>query len=202
MKVAHLGYLDSDLIPFIQEGGDEVWATDRPVSVELLTQNQIDFVVCYGYRHRIDKQVIDLLPGKIVNLHISLLPYNRGADPNFWSFVEGTPKGVTIHQIDEGLDTGDILVQAEVEFGEDETLKTSYEQLQQKIRELFYRHWVQIRAGEIPPRPQLGLATSHRSKDKRALAHLLTQGYDTPVVRLARAVPVEGETGDRPTGDS
>lgn len=54
----------------------------------------------------------------VLNLHISYLPWNRGANPNFWSFVENTKKGVTIHEIDEKLDKGKILLRKELEFDE------------------------------------------------------------------------------------
>lgn len=47
-----------------------------------------------------------------MNLHISYLPWNKGADPNFWSCIDGTPAGVTLHHIDAGVDTGDIIAQA------------------------------------------------------------------------------------------
>ena len=52
----------------------------------------------------------------IINLHISYLPYNRGAHPNFWSFVENTPSGVSIHQVDSGIDTGKIVIQKQINF--------------------------------------------------------------------------------------
>ena len=45
----------------------------------------------------------------IVNLHKAYLPYNKGAHPNFWSFAENTPSGITIHVIDSGIDTGNII---------------------------------------------------------------------------------------------
>jgi len=75
-----------------------------------------DLVVSYSYRHIIKQDVLDTLPDKFINLHIALLPYNRGADPNAWSFLDETPKGVTIHIIDKGIDTGPILCQREVFF--------------------------------------------------------------------------------------
>jgi len=37
------------------------------------------------------------------------LPYNKGSHPNFWSFIENSPKGVSIHEIDEGIDTGKLI---------------------------------------------------------------------------------------------
>ncbi|MCL0081308.1 hypothetical protein M1N64_03665 [Peptococcaceae bacterium] len=50
---------------------------------------------------------MDKFQGRAINLHISFLPWNRGADPNFWSFIENAPVGVSIHYLDEGIDTGD-----------------------------------------------------------------------------------------------
>ena len=45
---------------------------------------------------------------------MSFLPYNRGSHPNFWSFIDDTPKGITIHEIDEGADTGNIVFQKKI----------------------------------------------------------------------------------------
>ena len=55
----------------------------------------------------------------------------EGQDPNLWSFIEDTPKGVTIHEIDEGIDTGDIIFQKEIVLNSNETLASSYEKLQE-----------------------------------------------------------------------
>ena len=63
---------------------------------------------------------------KIINLHISYLPWNKGASPNLWSVVEETKKGVSIHYVDSTLDTGEIIVQKELDFGDDVSLKESY----------------------------------------------------------------------------
>ena len=68
-------------------------------------------IVSYNYKHIIQPEIIVLMNGRLVNLHISYLPWNKGSDPNFWSFIDNTPKGVTIHKIDNHLDTGAILYQ-------------------------------------------------------------------------------------------
>lgn len=98
-------------------------------------ENNIDLVISYNYKYIIKKNF--LVENKFINLHISLLPWNKGANPNFWSIVNDTPKGVTIHMIDEGIDTGDILFQKEIFFDEELTLKTSYEVLHKEITNLF-----------------------------------------------------------------
>ena len=141
------------------------------------------FLVSYGYRYIIKKDILDKLCNSAINLHISFLPWNRGADPNFWSFIEGTPKGVTIHHLDEGVDTGDIIVQKEIEFDSDnnDTLATSYDKLQQEIQQLFMLNWVDIKDGNIPRKRQVGKGSLHKAKDKESISHILTDGWNTPI---------------------
>ena len=88
-----------------------------------------DFVISFGYRHIIKQEIIDLFPDKIINMHISLLPYNKGADPNLWSYLENSPKGVTIHKIDKGLDTGDMLEKVVVPLDPKETGESLHDKL-------------------------------------------------------------------------
>ena len=95
------------------------------------------------------------MKNKIINLHISYLPYNRGAYPNFWSFYDGTPKGVTIHHLDEGVDTGDILFQKEITFSKDEDdLAKTYNRLLKEVQELFIEKWEDILEGNFISQPQ------------------------------------------------
>jgi methionyl-tRNA formyltransferase len=122
---------------WLQERADVTMFSDK-IDVHYLKDHSVDFIVSYCYRHIISKQVIEALPGRIVNCHISLLPWNRGSDPNIWSFIENTPSGVTIHYINEGLDTGNIICQSEIEFSYcTETLRTSYNKLHQLMLNMF-----------------------------------------------------------------
>ena len=110
------------------------------------------------------------MQGKIINLHISCLPYNRGSAPNFFSFYENTPKGVTIHQMSAGLDTGDILLQKEIELNpEEETFVTAYDKLLAEIKILLKENWEALRAGIIKPAKQSGEGTYHTVKDYRQI---------------------------------
>ena len=60
----------------------------------------IDLVITFNYRYLLKKKIIEKLERPAINLHISYLPFNRGSHPNFWSFIEKTPKGVSIHEIE------------------------------------------------------------------------------------------------------
>ena len=52
----------------------------------------------------------------MINLHLSYLPFSRGAHPIYWSIIEKKPLGITIHEINEGLDTGNIIFQKKIKF--------------------------------------------------------------------------------------
>ncbi len=184
MRVLFLGSSDSPLLPFLRDSGDEASCVSEPLDALLLAGKGHEFLVSFGYRHIIRPPVLTLFPGRAVNLHVSLLPWNRGADPNFWSFVEGTPKGVTIHHLDAGVDTGDLIVQKEVAPAPGDTLSTSYARLQTELQALFYKNWPAIRSGAAPRRPQPPEGTLHRMKDKEAHAAALRLGWDTPVSEL------------------
>ena len=73
----------------------------------------------------------------IINLHLSYLPFNRGAHPNFWSFYENTPSGVSIHLIDAGIDSGPILFQKEIKFKNEITFIQTYNRLFIEMENLF-----------------------------------------------------------------
>ncbi len=130
-----------------------------------MEQARPDFIVSYGYRHIISSEIVEKYERKMVNLHISFLPYNRGADPNFWSIWEDSPKGVTIHYIDKGLDTGDILFQKEVVFSEEDSLSSSYEILRSEIESMFLLHWDAIKTGRCHAYAQKGQGSTHKAAD-------------------------------------
>ena len=186
MKVLVLGMKPSPLTPILKESGCEVIEWEDLIDTRFLRENKIEFAVSYRYRHIVKKQVIEYLNGNIINLHVSLLPWNRGADPNLWSFLENTPKGVTIHYMDKGIDTGDIITQREFIFNiEAETLATTYSKLNDGLVELFRETWPAILSGKTRRWRQTGSGSRHKLEDKKRYEHLLKgKSWDTPVKDL------------------
>ncbi len=134
------------------EGVENIRIWDRHLNTKLF-QNDLsgtEFIISYNYQYVITNDVIALFPNHIINLHISLLPWNRGISPNLWSFINDTPKGVTIHLVDEGIDTGEILIQQQLFFNENiETLSSSYHKLHVAIQKLFKENWDFIKRDQI-----------------------------------------------------
>ena len=104
-----------------------------------------DLVISFGYRHIIKKEIIEKTKIPIINLHISYLPWNRGSHPNFWSFFDSTPSGVSIHLVDSGIDTGPIITQKVLKF---DSLKMNFREtysiLIEEIEKLFLKNIDQI----------------------------------------------------------
>lgn len=177
MPVLFLGPSCPRLLDFLEVKGEIVQTTSERVRLEDLEGFEV--LISYGYRYLISPQVLALFPDKAINLHISYLPWNRGADPNFWSFFDSTPKGVTLHHLDATLDTGDIIAQRLVPMSDDETMASSYAKLKDAVESLFEENWENFRNGRCRRIPQVGPGSSHRSSDKNAHLSLLESGWDT-----------------------
>ena len=106
-----------------------------------------------------------------VNLHPSLLPWNRGKYPNAWCLIDGTPAGVTIHKIDAGIDTGPTLAQERIATDWTDTGATIYANALQAIVTLFERSIDGILADQLPAVQQPG-GTYHRPAELDSLCQL------------------------------
>jgi dTDP-4-amino-4,6-dideoxyglucose formyltransferase len=191
MKILFLtnNEISNKLIHWLEnEAKEELIVYDKPINLEFIKKIKPDFIISYNYRLIISKKIIDYMKGNIINLHISLLPWNKGAYPNVWSFLEDTPKGVTIHIIDEGVDTGSILIQKEVDINENiETLRSSYEKLHKEIQELFKKHWNNIKNKELNPKLQKLEGSMHYIKDFKRIEHLFGDNeWDISIIGLKK----------------
>ena len=184
MNILMLGPDREHLVDYLKSTGDEVVTYESPIKKDSHILSGVDFIISYGYRHIIKKDVLKMFPKRVINLHISLLPWNRGTDPNLWSFLDNTLKGVTVHYIDSGIDTGEILAQKEITFDANETLRTSYDKLSCTIEHLFKEVWPEIREGCHKSFAQPAGGSCHRKRNIASVEHLLKQGWDTPVADL------------------
>ena len=81
-----------------------------PAVIEAMRRVRPDVVLVFG-TGLLKRPLIDAFPGRILNIHLGLSPYYRGAGTNFWPLVNGEPEycGATIHFLDVGVDTGPII---------------------------------------------------------------------------------------------
>lgn len=128
--------------------------------IESLRILQPEFAIVVAYGKILPKEIIGIPLYGCVNLHASLLPKYRGAAPIQWALIRGEKiTGVTTMLIDEGLDTGPILLQKEVLIEEDDNGETLSQKLSFIGAELILETIDKMRKGLIVPIPQSGEAT-------------------------------------------
>lgn len=177
----------ADLDPSrILDGGQ----LDKPEVIEAIREWAPDIGLSVLFDYILKREILSIFPQGVVNLHPAYLPYNRGQYPNVWSIIEGTLSGVTLHYIDEGIDTGEIIAQKEVAVEPVDTGETLYRKLEHASVDLFTEIWPQIRAGKAPRRSQKGEAgTYHRTRDAEAIDEIdLDRAYTArDLINILRA---------------
>ena len=120
-----------------------------------IRESGADAVVVVAYGKLIPDRLFEIPRHGFVNLHPSLLPRHRGPSPIQWALVCGDRvTGVTTMQIDEGMDTGPILLQTRVEIEPDETAEMLAPRLAEIGGDLIVRTLDQLEEGSLKPRPQ------------------------------------------------
>ena len=124
-------------------------------SLSLMKELNPDCVVVVAYGKIIPSEMLKLPKLGFVNVHGSLLPKYRGAAPIQWSIIDGEKKtGVTTMQMDDGIDTGDMLEVSETEIGENETAGELFDRLAEMGGKLIVSTLSKIEKGELTPIPQ------------------------------------------------
>ena len=163
-SILFLGYdkKQCSIISFLERKGYLV--ENKKTKLSQITNH--DFIISFGYKHIIEKEILEKLKIPVINLHISYLPWNRGSHPNFWSFYESTPSGVTIHEIDNGIDTGSIIFQKLLKFNTQKlTFEETYKNLIFEIEELFKSNIDMILNKNYIAKAQIGVGSFHKKKD-------------------------------------
>ena len=123
--------------------------------LSLMKELNPDCVVVVAYGKIIPSDMLKLPKFGFVNVHGSLLPKYRGAAPIQWSIIDGEKKtGVTTMQMDDGIDTGDMLEVSETEIGENETAGELFDRLAEMGGKLIVSTLSKLEKGELTPIPQ------------------------------------------------
>lgn len=142
------------------------------------------------FGHIIPKKIIEKFEVGIINLHPSLLPENRGASPIMWSILQGKPQGVTIHLIDEGLDTGPVLIQSKIKTSIDMNAGKIYNLCIQELFRLFVSNWELILNSKLLPIKQNqndGSTHTVKSLDKLSIVEAHENSRIEDIIRRIQA---------------
>ncbi len=114
-----------------------------------------DLIISAYYRKIFPKELLRVAKLGIINIHPSLLPFYRGPVPTAWAILNGEKSfGITVHKVDEGIDTGDILVQKEYDIGDDETGHELYLRAMELGADLFIDNFEDIINNNIEAKKQ------------------------------------------------
>ena len=150
------------IIEFLKSKGHIVTISSNTID----SISEFDLVFSFGYKHILKEKLIRAAKRQPINLHISYLPFNRGYHPNFWAHYDGTLSGVTIHQIDAGIDSGEIIYRVPIEFSKNlNTFRNTWEYLNSEIEKLFINKFENILNFDFKSFMQESEGTFHLERD-------------------------------------
>ena len=124
-------------------------------ALEMLKEADPELVIVVAYGKILPKEMLEYPKYGCINIHASLLPKLRGAAPIQWSVINGLDKtGVTSMQMDEGLDTGDMLIKGEIKIGENDTAGDMHDKLSVLGAEILEETINALQNGELKPEKQ------------------------------------------------
>ena len=158
----------------------------KPEAVARLREEAPDLIVVAAFGQILSKEILEMPKYGCVNVHASLLPKYRGAAPIQWAVINGEEKsGVTIMQMDEGLDTGDILLQEEIELTPEETGESLYNKMAALGGELLVKTLPLIEEGKLTPVRQDDSKSCYASMLKKEMGNI---DWTMPAQKIERLV--------------
>ncbi|MBO6137365.1 MAG: methionyl-tRNA formyltransferase [Lachnospiraceae bacterium] len=162
----------------------------EPEAVQKIREIKPDIIVVAAFGQILPKELLEIPEYGCINMHASLLPRFRGASPIQQAIIEGDKvTGVTVMQMNEGLDTGDILFQEKIDIADDETGGSLFEKLSNLGAEAAVRALREAEAGRLVATPQSEEGASYAGLIKKEYGRLDFTGCTAArCERLVRAL--------------
>ena len=158
-------------------------------NVAFLRKYEADIFVVAAFGQILPKSILDMPKYGCINVHASLLPKYRGAAPIQWAVINGDPvTGVTIQQMDIGVDTGDIILTKELAISEEETGGGLFDKLAVVGAEACIEALEQIANGTATRTPQNHAEATHVSMISKEFGNIDWDKSATEIERLIRGL--------------
>lgn len=155
----------NDIYNLAKKANKQVYIFEDNITfIESLPKN-IDLGLLIWWPFIIKSPLLEFPKNGFLNTHPSLLPNNKGKNPNFWSIVESRPFGVTLHKIDSRIDTGPIIAQKEIQYDWTDTGGSLYKKALSEMIELFKATYPKIRLQISNVKPQSEGGSFHYQKE-------------------------------------
>lgn len=145
----------------------------NPEFIEVLKEISADIIVVVAFGQILPKEILEMYPYGCVNVHASLLPAYRGAAPYQWAVLNGEKvTGVTTMQMNEGLDTGDMIEKVEIPIATDETAGSLHDKLSAAGAKLCVSTLAALEAGTATFTPQKEEGSSYAKMLKKDMGNI------------------------------
>jgi len=160
---------------------------NQPQIIQIITSLQPDLIITAAYGQILRQSVLDIPQFGCVNIHASLLPLYRGAAPVNAAIIDGrTETGITIMQMDQGCDTGNILLQNKIPIEHDATAGSLFAELAELGADTIIDFLPEFFAGNIIPIVQDEQNASYAPKMSRKTGKINWQDSAVTIERLIR----------------
>lgn len=158
-------------------------------SIAELRKYEADIMVVVAFGQIIPKEILEMIPYGCVNVHASLLPKYRGAAPIQWAVIDGEEiSGVTTMQMDEGLDTGDMLLKTEIVLDPKETGESLHDKLAEAGAKLCVETMKGLEEHTITPEKQGESPTAYAKMLTKDLGNIDWTQSAVAIERLIRGL--------------
>lgn len=171
------------------EQGFEVIVSPDPYDADSVDEFSPDIILSSGYDRLLRPKTIQKYSQRIINLHAAYLPWARGIGTTLFATILRYPYGVSVHFINEGLDTGNLIARKIVQTEQDDTLRTLYLKLLSATENLFFESFPKIVSGQTNgvSQEELGEINTNRSRLQfESVMDICPNGYDTLITDLEK----------------
>ena len=157
--------------------------------IEEIRKYEADVMVVIAFGQILPKSILEMAPYGCINVHASLLPKYRGAAPIQWAVIDGEKvSGVTTMQMDEGLDTGDMLLKKEIVLDEKETGGSLHDKIAEEGAKLCVETLKALKAGELKPKKQGDSPTNYARMLDKTMGNINWEDSAQKIARLIRGL--------------
>ncbi len=160
-----LNNIGNKILKFLKRKKIKIFLIKNKPSLLKVKKFKPDLILSLGYRSIVPREFLKIPKLGAYNMHKSLLPMNKGANPVFWTILNMQNAGISIHHMNSKIDNGPIVMQKKINFDFSNNAKDIYEKLEIYQYKIFKEFWKKINKGKLKIIKNKYLPSYHKKKD-------------------------------------